>query len=160
MTEKYTTQLQCMSDLRTGYFHGWVIWQSNDRLNYAVFELLLTIPCILDWLLCYICDFPIKVYTPTRHDRIVDFYYPILSCFWEMISVPDPNPVLVEIILSVSENYPKVHCVAQHTFLCCIYFASCGKITERQNNCWSYSAFSWTRFIEVVTWEVWNACPA
>jgi len=26
-----------------------------------------------------------------------------------MISVSDPNPVLVEIILSVSENYPKVH---------------------------------------------------
>jgi len=34
------------------------------ELNYAVFELLLKIPCILDWLLCYICDFPIKVYTP------------------------------------------------------------------------------------------------
>jgi len=30
MTEKYTTPLQCMSDLRTGYFHGCVIWQSND----------------------------------------------------------------------------------------------------------------------------------
>jgi len=28
------------------------------RLNYAVFELLLTIPCILVWLLCYICNFP------------------------------------------------------------------------------------------------------
>jgi len=27
-------------------------------------ELLLTIPCILDWLLCYICEFPINVYTP------------------------------------------------------------------------------------------------
>jgi len=25
-----------------------------------------------------------------------------------MISVSDPNPVLVETILSVSENYPKV----------------------------------------------------
>jgi len=64
MTEKYTTQLQCMSDLRTGYFHGCVIWQCSDRLNCAVFELLLTIPCILDWLLCYICDFPINVFTP------------------------------------------------------------------------------------------------
>jgi len=29
-----------MSDLCTGYFHGCVIWQYNDRLNYAVFELL------------------------------------------------------------------------------------------------------------------------
>jgi len=25
MTEKYTTQMQYMSDLRTGYFHGCVI---------------------------------------------------------------------------------------------------------------------------------------
>jgi len=32
-----------------------------------------------------------------------------------MISISDPNPVLVEIILSVSENYAKVYCVAQHT---------------------------------------------
>jgi len=64
-----------------------------------------------------------------RDDRIVDFHYPILSCFWKMISVSDPNPVFVEIILSVSENYPKVYCDAQHTFLCCVYFASWGKIT-------------------------------
>jgi len=35
-----------------------------DILNYAIFELLLTIPCILDWLLRYIGDFPINVYTP------------------------------------------------------------------------------------------------
>jgi len=58
----------------------------------------------------------------TRDDRIVDFHYPILSCFWKMISVSDPNPVLVEIIQSVFENYPKVYCNAQHTFLCCVYF--------------------------------------
>jgi len=64
MTEKYTTHLQCMSDLRTGYFNGCVIWQCNDRLNYVVYELLLIITGILDWLLCYICDFPMKVYTP------------------------------------------------------------------------------------------------
>jgi len=31
-------------------------------------------------------------------------------------------PVLVKIILSVSENYPKVCCDAQHTFLCGVYF--------------------------------------
>ena len=48
----------------------------------------------------------------TRDDRIVDFHYLILTCFWQMISVSDPNPVLVEIILSVSENYPKVYCDA------------------------------------------------
>ena len=60
----------------------------------------------------------------TRDDRIVDFYSPILSCFGKMISVSDPNPVLVETILSASENYPKVCCDAQHTFLCCVYFAS------------------------------------
>jgi len=39
MTEKYTTQLQCVSDLRAGYFYGCVIWQCNDRSNYAVYEL-------------------------------------------------------------------------------------------------------------------------
>ena len=65
----------------------------------------------------------------TRNDRIVNFHYPILSCFWKMISLSDPNPVLVEIILFVSENYPKVYCDAQHIFLCFVYFASWGKIT-------------------------------
>jgi len=30
--------------------------------------------------------------------------------------VSDPNPVLVEIILSASENYPKVYHDAQHNF--------------------------------------------
>jgi len=67
-----------------------------------------------------------------RDDRIVDFYYPILSCFWKMISVSDPNPVLIETILSVSENYPKTirKCIVMHNihFLCCVYFASWGKI--------------------------------
>jgi len=48
-----------------------------------------------------------------------------------MISISDPNPVLVEIILSVSENYPKVYHDAQHMFLCFVYFASCGKITPK-----------------------------
>jgi len=51
-----------------------------------------------------------------RDDRIVDFHYPILTCFLKMIFVSDPNPVLVEIMLSVSENYPKVYCGAQHIF--------------------------------------------
>ena len=35
----------------------------------------------------------------SRDDRIVDFRYPILTCFLKMISVSDPNPVLLEIIL-------------------------------------------------------------
>jgi len=38
--------------------------------------------------------------------------------------VSDTNTVLVEIILSVSENYPKAYYDAQHTFLCCVYFGS------------------------------------
>ena len=62
-------------------------------------------------------------------DQIVDCYYPILSCFWKMISVSDPNPVLVKIILSVSENYPKVYYDAQHAVLCSVYSALWGKIT-------------------------------
>ena len=67
----------------------------------------------------------------SRDDRIVVFYYPILSCFWKMLSVSDPNPVLVKIILSVSENYPKVYHDAQHIFLCFVYFVSWGKITPK-----------------------------
>jgi len=65
----------------------------------------------------------------SRDDWILDFHYPILSCFGKLISVSNAHPVFVEIILSVSENYPKVYCDAQHTFLCCVYFASWGKIT-------------------------------
>ena len=64
-----------------------------------------------------------------RDDRIVDFCYPILSWFWKMISVSNPNPVLVKIILSVSEDYPELYYDAQHTFLCSVYFALWGKIT-------------------------------
>ena len=52
----------------------------------------------------------------TRDDRIVDFHYPILTCLRKMISVADPNPVLAEIMLSVSENYLKVYCDAQRIF--------------------------------------------
>jgi len=56
--------------------------------------------------------------------KIMIFHYPILSCFWKIISISDPNPVLVEIVLSVSENYPKMYDDAQHIFLCFVYFAS------------------------------------
>jgi len=52
------------------------------------------------------------------------FCYLILSCFRKITSVSDPNPVLVEIILSVSESYSKVYYDAQHILLCCVYFAS------------------------------------
>jgi len=39
-----------------------------------------------------------------------------------MISVSDPNLVLVEITLSVSKNYPIVYCDAQHThFVLCLF---------------------------------------
>jgi len=58
----------------------------------------------------------------------MDSYYPILSCFWKMISVSDPNPVLVKIILSVGENYSEVYYDAQHIFLCSFHFALWGKI--------------------------------
>ena len=68
---------------------------------------------------------PVPALLCCRDDRIVDFYYPILSCFWKMISISDPNPVLVKIILYVSEVYYDV----QHTFLCSVYFASWDKIT-------------------------------
>ena len=88
-----------------------------------------------------------------RDDRIVDFYYPILSCFWKMIS--DQNPVLVENILSVSES---VLWCTTYIFVLCLF------CLVRQNNCWSYNcwsyfAFSWTRLAEIVTWQVRNTCP-
>jgi len=60
--------------------------------------------------------------------------------------ISDPNPVLVEIILTVFENYPKMYYDAQHTFLYCVYFALC---FMWQNTCWSYFAFSWTRLAKV-----------
>ena len=75
------------------------------------------------------CAFMLKRMGCTRDDQIVDFHYPIPSCFWRMISISDQNPILIEVMLCVSENYPKVYCDAQHTFLCCVYFASWGKIT-------------------------------
>jgi len=37
-----------------------------------------------------------------------------------MISVSGPNPALDETILSVSEDYPKVYCDAQHIF-CAVF---------------------------------------
>jgi len=57
-----------------------------------------------------------------RDDQIMLFYYAILSCFWKIISVSDPNPVLVKIVISVSKNYPKMYYDAQHIFLCSVYF--------------------------------------
>jgi len=51
-----------------------------------------------------------------------------------MISISNPNPVLVQIILSISENYPKVYYDAQHMFLCCVYFALRLFCLVRQNN--------------------------
>jgi len=39
-------------------------------------------------------------------------------------------------------------------------FVWCLFCLTRQNNRWNYFAFSWTRLAEVVTWKVWNACPA
>jgi len=52
---------------------------------------------------------------------------PILFLKNDILS--DPNHVLDKIILSISENYPKVYYDAQHTFLCSVYFALGGKIT-------------------------------
>jgi len=81
-----------------------------------------------------------KLVVSSRDDRIVDFYYPIISCFWKIISVSDANPVLVQIILTVSENYPKVYYGGKHSLHFCVGLFC----LTRQNN-WSYFAFSWTR---------------
>jgi len=61
-----------------------------------------------------------------------------------MISISDPNPVSVEIILFVSEHYPKVYYDAQHTFLCCVYFALLGKITA--GVIFSLAAHDWQKW--------------
>jgi len=63
-----------------------------------------------------------------------------------MTSVSDPNPVLVETMLSVSENYPKVYCDAQHPFFVMWLFC-----LVSQNNCWGCFAYSQTGLVEVVT---------
>jgi len=59
----------------------------------------------------------------TRDDWIVEFYYPILSCFWKMKSVSVPNNVLVEFILSVSETIQKCVVMQNIHLLCCVYFS-------------------------------------
>jgi len=64
----------------------------------------------------------------SRDDRIVDFHYPFLTGFRKMISVSDPNPVLVEIILSVRKLFESVLLCTTY-ILCYAYFAFLGKIT-------------------------------
>ena len=39
-------------------------------------------------------------------------------------------------------------------------FVLCLFCLMRINDCWGYFAFNWTRLFEVVTLQVWNACPA
>jgi len=48
----------------------------------------------------------------------------------------------------------SVLCCTTYIFVLCLF------CLVRQINCWSYFAFSWTRLVEVVTWQVQNACPA
>ena len=56
--------------------------------------------------------------------------------------------------------HPKTirDCIMMHSigyiFVLCLF------CLFRQNNCWRYFVFSWIRLVEVVTWQVWNACPA
>jgi len=92
----------------------------------------------------------------TRDDRIVDFHYPILTCFLKIISVSDPIRILFW--LKSYYPYPKTirKCIVVHN----IYFVLCLFCLVRQNNCWSYFTFSWTQLVEAVTWQVWNAYPA
>ena len=67
----------------------------------------------------------------TRDDRIVGFYYPILSCFWKIISVSDPIRILF--LLKPYYPYPKTiwEFILMHNiyFLFCVYFALWGNIT-------------------------------
>ena len=86
-----------------------------------------------------------------RDDLIVFFSYPILSCFWKMLSISGPNHGLVDIVLSVSES---VLWFTTNIFVLCLFCLT------GQNNCWSYFPFSWTRLTEIVMWQVWIVCPA
>jgi len=58
-----------------------------------------------------------------------------------------PCPIWILFWLKPYYPYPKAirKCIVMHNmhFSCCVYFAS-----------------SWTRLVEVVKWQVWNACPA
>ena len=62
---------------RMGSISGWVT--ANSKIQYFA-------ACPVSWS-------ALKKHFTSRNDRIVDFYYPILSCFWKMISISDPNPV-------------------------------------------------------------------
>jgi len=61
------------------------------------------------------CFFDIRSYP------VFEKWYPILPCFWKMIS--DPISILVKTLLSISDKYPEVYYDARHTFLCSVYFA-------------------------------------
>ena len=55
----------------------------------------------------------------------------------------------------------RIRKLSESVLWCTIYiFVLCLFCLVRQNNCWSYFAFSWTRLVKVVTWQVRNACPA
>ena len=46
-----------------------------------------------------------------------------------------------------------------YIFVLCLFCLMRQKSLMSQNN-WSYFAFSWTRLVKVVNWQVWNGCPA
>jgi len=55
----------------------------------------------------------------------------------------------------------RIQKLSESVLRCTVYiFAFCLFCLMRQNNFWSYFAFSWTQLVEVVTWQVWNACLA
>jgi len=55
----------------------------------------------------------------------------------------------------------SVRKLSESVLWCTTYiFVLCLFCVTRQNNFWSYFAFSWIGLVEVVTWQVWNTCPA
>jgi len=69
-----------------------------------------------------------------------------------------PYPIRILFWLKSYYPYPKT---IESVLWCTTYiFVLCLFCLMRQNNFWSYFAVSWTRLVEVVTRQVWNACPA
>ena len=66
-----------------------------------------------------------------------------------------PYPIRILFWLNSYYPYPKT---IRSVLWCTKYiFVLCLFCLVRQNNCWSFFAFSWTWLVEVVTWQVWNA---
>jgi len=115
------------------------------------FVLHISFTCNIDYLSTAVMD---CMMWPQQHQRWSDSDF-LLS---------DPILILKNDISIRSEscfgwNHTiRIWKLTESVLRCTTYiFVLCLFCLMRLNNFWSYFAFSWTRLVEVVTWQVWNA---